>query len=89
MLRIFARWPAIVAGLLVLVAPLLAHHPVAAKFDLTKRRTLNGIVTRVDWSNPHVHVLMNCSSGEQADDTGRSNWRASSNWSAASGLATP
>jgi hypothetical protein len=42
----------------LLVAPLLAHHPVASKFDLTKRRTLRGVVLRVDWSNPHVHVLM-------------------------------
>ncbi len=65
MSRIFARWPAVVVGILVLVAPLLAHHVVAAKFDPAKRRTLNGIVTKVDWSNPHVHVLMNVRTGEQ------------------------
>ena len=65
MSRIFARWPAIVVGILVLVAPLLAHHVVAAKFDPAKRRTLNGIVTKVDWSNPHVHVLVNVRTGEQ------------------------
>jgi len=52
-------------GVALLVAPLLAQHPIAAKFDLTKRRTLKGIVTRVDWSNPHVHVLMSVQEGGQ------------------------
>src|SRR6185295_16298703 len=53
-------------AIVFLVAPLLAHHPVAAKFDLTKRRTLKGVVTRVDWSNPHVHVLMSVRDGAQS-----------------------
>jgi hypothetical protein len=44
--------------LLLVVVPLLAHHPVAAKFDLSKRKTVKGVVTRVDWSNPHVHILV-------------------------------
>ena len=50
-------------GIVVLVAPLLAQHPVAAKFDFTKKRTLKGVVTRVDWSNPQVHVLMSAQDG--------------------------
>src|SRR5438105_9352691 len=37
-------------------APGLAHHSIAAKFDEAKPVTLNGIVTLVDWKNPHVHV---------------------------------
>jgi hypothetical protein len=43
-----------------LCAPLAAaHHAVAAKFDDTKRTQLTGIVTNVDWRNPHVHVFTN------------------------------
>lgn len=49
----------------LLAVPLVAHHPVAAKFDLSKKRTLQGVVTRVDWSNPHVHVLMLVQNGGQ------------------------
>jgi hypothetical protein len=45
------------------VTPLLAHHAVAAKFDPAKATTLVGQVTKVDWANPHVHVLMNVVSG--------------------------
>jgi hypothetical protein len=40
-------------------APGLAHHAIAAKFDETKTQTLSGIVTLVDWRNPHVHVFLN------------------------------
>jgi hypothetical protein len=43
-----------------LCAPLAAaHHAVGAKFDDTKRTELRGIVTGVDWRNPHVHVFTN------------------------------
>lgn len=48
-----------VAGLLLAVAPALAHHPVPAKFDDAKPLTLSGVVTLVDWRNPHVHIFMN------------------------------
>ena len=46
-------------GLLLAVAPGMAHHEILAKFDDTKPTTLKGIVTLVDWRNPHVHVFIN------------------------------
>ena len=36
-----------------------AHHSVAAKFDEGKQMTLTGVVTMVDWRNPHAHVFLN------------------------------
>jgi hypothetical protein len=36
-----------------------AHHSVAAKFDEGKQMTLSGVVTMVDWRNPHAHVFVN------------------------------
>lgn len=50
---------ACVAALLLAVAPAVAHHPIPAKFDAAKPLTLSGIVTMVDWRNPHVHIFMN------------------------------
>jgi hypothetical protein len=52
------------AGLCGLAAGLFAlqcsaHHEILAKFDDTKPMTLTGVVTDVDWRNPHVHVFMN------------------------------
>ena len=37
----------------------VAHHAISAKFDDKKPTTLTGVVTLVDWRNPHVHVFMN------------------------------
>jgi hypothetical protein len=45
---------AIVAFLTVLVMPVLAHHTISAVYDTNKVVTLNGVVTEVDWQNPHV-----------------------------------
>ena len=42
----------IVAGLLSICVPLLAHHG-AAVFDATKKLTMKATVTRWLWSNPH------------------------------------
>jgi hypothetical protein len=43
--------------------PLLAHHNITGKFDPAKTRTLTGVVTRLDWANPHVHILMDVAEG--------------------------
>ncbi len=41
-----------------------AHHAIAAKFDDTKPTTLSGVVTYVDWRNPHVHLFVNVADGK-------------------------
>ena len=37
-------------------APLSAHHSVAGEFDPSKPITVTGIVTKVEWVNPHSRV---------------------------------
>lgn len=39
--------------------PLKAHHSFAAEFDNKKQVTLTGIVTKIEWTNPHVWFYMN------------------------------
>jgi len=48
------------AGLAVLLAaiPLAAHHNFAAAYDASATITLTGVVTKVDWTNPHVYVYL-------------------------------
>ncbi len=48
------------AALLLLMAavPLFAHHSVAM-YNMTDLVTIKGIVTRVEWTNPHVFVYLN------------------------------
>lgn len=36
-----------------------AHHSFAAEFDADKPITIRGIVTKVEWANPHVWVFLN------------------------------
>jgi hypothetical protein len=47
------------AGVLLAAARGAAHHEILGKFDDKKPVTLTGVVTLVDWKNPHVHVFMN------------------------------
>ena len=39
-------------------ATLYAHHGRGATYDMKKRITLKGSVSRVDWRNPHVVIFM-------------------------------
>ena len=41
-----------------LAHPLAAHHGRGATYDMNKRVTLRGVVSRVDWRNPHVVIYM-------------------------------
>jgi hypothetical protein len=41
-------------GVLFSAASLLAHHSAATAYDVDKKVTLRGTVTRVEWQNPHV-----------------------------------
>src|SRR5580658_1537854 len=38
--------------------PAPAHHSGAAEFDSTKKIDLTGVVTKVEWTNPHAHFYM-------------------------------
>jgi Family of unknown function (DUF6152) len=41
-----------------LILVLLFHHSFAAEFDTTKPVELKGIVTRLDWVNPHAWIYL-------------------------------
>jgi hypothetical protein len=47
-----------IAALLLLSASLRAHHSLAAEFDESKPLTLQGVITKIEWVNPHVYVYM-------------------------------
>jgi len=62
----------LVAGVAVAAwaAPLDAHHSFAAEYDASKPVILKGVVTRVEWTNPHARFYI-----DVKDETGNaSNW---------------
>ena len=58
------RWAVI--GALSCCLPLLAHHSFAAEFDASKTVTLRGVISKVDWINPHIFVYV-----DVKDDAGK------------------
>jgi hypothetical protein len=57
-----------VAGLLFAALPALAHHSVGAEFQPDKSVTVHGVITKVEWINPHVYVYV-----DVKDDNGAVN----------------
>ncbi|HEU4626854.1 MAG TPA: DUF6152 family protein [Steroidobacteraceae bacterium] len=55
----------LLAGLLFL-STAAAHHSVAGEFDVHKTVTLNGVVSKVDWVNPHIYIWLDVKSASGA-----------------------
>jgi hypothetical protein len=43
------------------------HHSVSGQFDVTKKVTITGVISRVDWVNPHIYIFV-----DGKDDSGAS-----------------
>ena len=57
-------------GLVAGALPVFAHHSFAAEFDGTKQISLAGVVTKVDWVNPHAYIYVDV----KGDDGTVINW---------------
>lgn len=64
---------AVVVGMLLAGAQAAAHHSFSAEFDANKPVAVTGIVTKVEWTNPHVWFYINVKDEETGEVV---NWGA-------------
>ena len=55
-----ARLIVVLAGAVLLICsvPMLAHHSFSAEYDADKPIELKGVVTKVEWMNPHARFYV-------------------------------
>jgi hypothetical protein len=46
----------VAATLVVAGASISAHHSVSGQYDASKPLTLTGVISKVDWINPHIYL---------------------------------
>lgn len=51
-----------VVAVLATASVLSAHHSVAGQFDESKSVTLKGVISKVDWVNPHIYLYIDVKS---------------------------
>ena len=49
---------AVAFGLFCVTVPIVAHHSWTADYDGGKPVTIKGVVSKVEWTNPHTHFYV-------------------------------
>ncbi len=45
-------------GLFCMAVPVVAHHSWTSDYDANKPVTVQGVVTKLEWTNPHTHFYV-------------------------------
>ena len=55
----------IALGVLLSAGSLWAHHNMSALFDFNNRVTITGTLSKIDWRNPHIELIVDTKDGQQ------------------------
>jgi hypothetical protein len=53
-----STWLGTSVAMLCLGAPVLAHHGFETEYDNNKTITATGVVSKIEWTNPHMHLYV-------------------------------
>ena len=68
-MRAALRGITVLAIAVVSTAPAAAHHSNPLYFDMTKAITLEGLILRVEWINPHALIFLHSKNGKGEPET--------------------
>jgi len=51
------------AAAFMIAAPVWAHHNMSAIYDFNDKITMTGTLTRMDWRNPHIELIVDTKNG--------------------------
>jgi hypothetical protein len=70
--QVKAKFAVVIVAVGLVGAPVvMAHHSFAAEYDANRPVTLKGVVTKIEWTNPHAHMFV-----DVQDDKGSVNhWK--------------
>jgi uncharacterized protein DUF6152 len=56
-------------GVMCLAVPAIAHHSFSQEYDIKKPIKVTGMVTKLEWTNPHAHLYVDApdSSGKMVN----------------------
>src|SRR5262245_13950127 len=61
------RTVAFIVFALLIAGSAWAHHNMSAIFDFNDRVMLSGTLSKIDWRNPHIELIVETKKGEQVE----------------------
>jgi hypothetical protein len=59
------------SAVVVMVAPVRAHHSTSKQYDEAQATTIQGVITKVEWMSPHVWISVDVKNSDGSISTWR------------------
>ena len=69
MTKVCAGISAVILGLFSTAIPVVAHHSFSVEYDANKPVAFEGVVTKVEWTNPHARIYVDVTDAKGAMHT--------------------